>query len=121
MEGINGPNISDLPPRKSKQTPMTSTFLLPSAASSFVTFSNVFFFFRYAYETYDLPEAYKGRNLFLRDTIDGFILDKNEWYTSVALPYAQTNDIHLAWNEWYVLHSFVIDGVAILTLLTHEN
>lgn len=56
---------------------------------------------KYAYETYDLPEAYKGRNLFLRDTIDGFILGDNEWFTSVALPYAQTNDIHLAWNEWH--------------------
>ena len=56
---------------------------------------------KYAYETYDLPEAYKGRNLFLRDTIDGFILGDNEWFTTVALPYAQTNDIHLAWNEWH--------------------
>ena len=35
---------------------------------------------KYAYETYDLPEAYKGRNLFLRDTIDGFILGDNEWH-----------------------------------------
>ena len=51
--------------------------------------------------TYDLPEAYKGRNLFIRDTIDGFILQENEWYTTVALPFAQTNDIHLAWNEWH--------------------
>ena len=57
---------------------------------------------KYAYETYDLPEAYKGRNLYLRDTIDGFILEDNEWYTRVALPFAQTNDIHLA---WFVLHS----------------
>tara|TARA_Y100000588_G_C13603104_1_gene647928 strand:+ start:87 stop:533 length:447 start_codon:yes stop_codon:yes gene_type:complete len=24
---------------------------------------------KYSYETYDLPEAYKGKNLFLRDTI----------------------------------------------------
>ena len=56
---------------------------------------------KYAYETYDLPEAYKGRNLFLRDTIDGFIMGDNEWYTRVALPFAQTNDIHLSWNEWH--------------------
>ena len=56
---------------------------------------------KYAYATYDLPEAYKGRNLFIRDTIDGFILQDNEWYTTVALPFAQTNDIHLAWNEWH--------------------
>ena len=68
---------------------------------------------KYAYETYDLPEAYKGRNLFLRDTIDGFILEKNEWFTSVALPYAQTNDIHLAWNEWFVLEMLKIDDIVI--------
>ena len=77
-----------------------------------LTFLN-FFFHRYAYETYDLPEAYKGRNLFLRDTIDGFILEKNEWFTSVALPYAQTNDIHLAWNEWFVLEMLKIDDIVI--------
>jgi hypothetical protein len=56
---------------------------------------------KYAYETYDLPEAYKGKNLFLRDTIDGFIMDDNEWYTRVCLPYAQTDQIHLRWNEWH--------------------
>ena len=56
---------------------------------------------KYSYETYDLPEAYKGKNLFLRDTIDGFIMGDNEWYTRVVLPYAQTDQIHLAWNEWH--------------------
>ena len=50
---------------------------------------------------YDLPEAYKGKNLFLRDTIDGFIMGDNEWYTRDILPYAQTDQIHLAWNEWH--------------------
>jgi len=66
---------------------------------------------KYAYETYDLPEAYKGRNLFIRDTIDGFILGDNEWYTTACLPYAQTDDIHLAWSV--ILHRFVIDNVMI--------
>ena len=28
---------------------------------------------KYAYETYDLPEAYKGRNLYLRDVSFSFI------------------------------------------------
>ena len=56
---------------------------------------------KYAYETYDLPEAYRGKNLFLRDTIDGFILGDNEFYTRVLLPYAQTDQIHLRWNEWH--------------------
>jgi hypothetical protein len=55
----------------------------------------------YKYETYDLPEAYKGKNLFLRDTVEGFILHDNEWYTRVVLPYMQTDQIHLKWNEWH--------------------
>lgn len=52
------------------------------------------------FQNYDLPEAYKGRNLFLRDTIDGFIMEPNEWYTGIALPWSQTEEIHIHWNEW---------------------
>jgi len=56
---------------------------------------------KYSYETYDLPEAYRGKNLFLRDTIDGFIMGDHSFYTRVLLPYAQTDQIHLRWNEWH--------------------
>lgn len=56
---------------------------------------------KYAVETYDLPEAYKGRNLFLRTQIDNLIRQGSDWYTAVALPWKQTNDIHIAWNEWH--------------------
>ena len=56
---------------------------------------------KYANETYDLPEAYKGKNLWLRDTIDGFIVDdSDQWYTTYALPWAQTDDLHVKWNKW---------------------
>ena len=56
---------------------------------------------KFGYTNFDLPEAYKGRNLFLRDTIDGFILEENTWYTSICLPYVRTDEHHFAWNEWH--------------------
>ena len=30
------------------------------------------------FSAYDLPEAYRGKNMYLRDTIDGFIMGDNE-------------------------------------------
>lgn len=58
---------------------------------------------KYAEQTYDLPEAYRGKNLFLRDTVDGLITDgsKPQWYTSVCLPWAQTDQITFSWNEFH--------------------
>ena len=56
---------------------------------------------KFAYTNFDLPDAYRGRNLFLRDTIDGFIMEENTWYTSVCLPYVRTDEHHFAWNEWH--------------------
>jgi hypothetical protein len=51
------------------------------------------------YDHFALPTAYLGKNLFLRDTIDGFIMDDNTWYTSKCLPYQRTNDLNIQWNE----------------------
>lgn len=56
---------------------------------------------KFGYTNFDLPDAYKGKNLFLRDTIDGFILEDNTWFTSVCLPYVRTDQHHFAWNEWH--------------------
>ena len=56
---------------------------------------------KFGYTNFDLPDAYRGRNLFLRDTIDGFIMEDNTWYTSVCLPYVRTDEHHFAWNEWH--------------------
>ena len=56
---------------------------------------------RYKHETYDLPEAYKGQCLYLRDTMDGLIVEGNDWYTTVALPWVQTEHMHIAWNEFH--------------------
>lgn len=57
---------------------------------------------KYAHQNYDLPEAYKGKNLYLRDTINGLITDgsKPDFYTTVVLPWAQTDQITFAWNEF---------------------
>ena len=58
---------------------------------------------KYAEENYDLPEAYRGKNLFLRDTIDGLITDGSQptWFTSVALPWTSTDQLTIRWNEFH--------------------
>lgn len=48
----------------------------------------------------DLPDKYKGQNLYVRDTLDGFIMEDNEWYTTLALPWAVTDQLSVVWNEW---------------------
>lgn len=49
-----------------------------------------------SYTTFDLPDALKGSNLFLRDTLDNEILEgSEEWPTTVALPYLRTNEINV--------------------------
>lgn len=48
----------------------------------------------------DLPDVYKGENIYLKDTIEGFILEDNEWYTTVCLPWSVTDQMHVKWNEW---------------------
>jgi hypothetical protein len=58
---------------------------------------------KYAEQNYDLPEAYKGRNLYLRDTINGLITGegRNDFYTVALLPWAQTDQITFSWNEFH--------------------
>jgi len=45
----------------------------------------------------DLYQLYEGQNLYLRDTILGFILDEKEWYTSV-IPWFETDEMNIAFN-----------------------
>ena len=52
------------------------------------------------YETYTLPDAYQGKNIFIRDTIEGFLDTTNNWYTTVCLPVQVTDQIHMTWNEF---------------------
>lgn len=49
---------------------------------------------------YDLQEAYKGRNLFLADTVTGLVMENNTWYTRNALPWVQSDQLHFQWHEW---------------------
>lgn len=56
---------------------------------------------KYQYETYTMPDAYIGKNIYIRDTIEGFIEGSNNWYTTAALPIRVTDQIHLSWNEWH--------------------
>jgi hypothetical protein len=54
-----------------------------------------------SYDRFDLPEAYRGRNLFLANTIDSFIIDNADLdFTRVILPIVQTDQINIAYNIW---------------------
>ena len=55
---------------------------------------------QFAHETHNLPKAYEGRNKFLMATIDFLITKDDDWYTSVALPWEFTEELHVAWNIW---------------------
>lgn len=50
---------------------------------------------------YDMPEAYRGQNKFLKETITGFILQPDNWETTVALPFLWTDQLHFQWNEMH--------------------
>merc|ERR1711871_1851454 len=51
-----------------------------------------------AHETYNLPEAYKGRNKFLEEVLDFKIRKEDEFYTRSLLPWEYTDDLHVAWE-----------------------
>ena len=53
---------------------------------------------RLAHETYNLPEAYKGRNKFLEEVLDFKIRKEDEFYTRDLLPWEFTDDLHVAWE-----------------------
>lgn len=50
--------------------------------------------------TYHLPDVFRGRSLYMRDTIVGMATRNNEWYTTLALPWMQTREQHFAWTEF---------------------
>jgi len=53
---------------------------------------------RLAKETYNLPKAYEGKNLFLEEVLDFKIRKEDEFYTSRLLPWKFTDDIHVKWE-----------------------
>lgn len=51
-----------------------------------------------SHETYNLPEAYKGKNRFLEEVLDFKIRKEDEFYTSRLLPWEYTDDLHIKWD-----------------------
>lgn len=55
---------------------------------------------KYDRHNYNLPEAYIGKSKFMEETINELIYDAETWYTTVALPWNPTDDIHIQWDKW---------------------
>lgn len=53
-----------------------------------------------SHETYNLPDYYKGRNLYLSDILEFLITRTDDWYTSRVLPFRYTDQINVAWSVW---------------------
>ena len=53
------------------------------------------------YSDWDMREAYKGKNLFMTDTITGYILEANDFYTTLLLPWMYSEQLHVRFNEWH--------------------
>lgn len=50
---------------------------------------------------FNMPEAYLGRNLFLRDTVIDWMLTADQrWQTERILPWVITDEIHVQWQQW---------------------
>lgn len=52
----------------------------------------------------DLPELYRGRNLYLRDTIDNLIIGDIDWYTTMCLPWTYTEETSITYSKWEFDH-----------------
>jgi hypothetical protein len=52
----------------------------------------------FARETYNLPKAYEGRNLFLENVLDYLITNESDWYTTIALPWVKTDQLSVQWE-----------------------
>lgn len=53
---------------------------------------------RFRHETYNLPEAYKGKSRHLEDVLDFMIREEDEFYTRDLMPWEYTDDIHVQWD-----------------------
>ena len=54
----------------------------------------------YPHESYALPFAYQGRNLFLSSVIDFLICSNDSFLTTEICPVVQTDEIHVSWNTF---------------------
>lgn len=51
--------------------------------------------------TWDMPEAYEGKSLFLGNTIMDWMWTANQtFYTEVVMPYKVVDDIFVEWSTW---------------------
>ena len=50
------------------------------------------------HESYNLPQAYKGKSRHLEDVLDFMRRDEDEFYTSKLLPWELSDDIHIQWQ-----------------------
>lgn len=53
---------------------------------------------RLSHETYNLPRAYEGKNMYLEETLDFMIRKEDEFYTKSLLPWEYTDQLHLQWE-----------------------
>jgi len=50
---------------------------------------------------FNMPENYIGENLYLRDTVEDYMLTaKWNFWTQRILPWYKTDQIHMQWTEW---------------------
>lgn len=54
----------------------------------------------FSHETYNLPDAYKGKSLYMEDIMDWLITRTDEWYTSRVMPWKMTDQLSVKWNVW---------------------
>ena len=54
----------------------------------------------YPHESYALPFAYQGRNLFLSSVLDFLITSNDNFLITEICPVVQTDEIHVAWNTF---------------------
>lgn len=56
---------------------------------------------RVNHTNYDYPEAVKNQTLFVKQSLTGFIMEGIEWMTTLALPWAETAQVSVTWDEWH--------------------
>ena len=49
--------------------------------------------------TYHFPDAFAGKNTYLRDTLSNRAQSPQTWQTSVALPYVQVDNVTVQWDR----------------------
>jgi hypothetical protein len=54
---------------------------------------------QFPHEAYFLPDAYQGRNEYIRETIVQMVVNYNSWVTSEILPWRQQENPNIAWDS----------------------